>query len=262
MDNRPIGLFDSGVGGLTVLRDLHEILPNESYIYFGDTKNLPYGSKSKDELVQLVKNIFDFFLSKNVKAAIMACNTTSATVYDVLKDDYDFNIYPVIQSSSKSIAEKYSGTMGVLATQATVNSHKYKFELLKFNPALIVVEQACADWVKIVEEGLYDTEGALKSIKNCLIPIQEKGCKNIILGCTHYPYLVPYLKKITGESVQYINPAEFFVKNIISDLAERDLLSSSSTGSEEFFVSSSPKSFVEAAKVFYDVPFLPQIVSL
>ena len=158
MDERAIGVYDSGIGGTTVFKDLEKLLPNENYIYFGDTKNLPYGTKTKSELLKISGSIFDYFKERNVKAVIMACNTTSSNVYDEMKEKYDFELYPIIQVSAKCIAPRYRGKIGVLATIATINSNKYKIELTKNNPSLEVIQQACPDWVKVVESGDYTSE--------------------------------------------------------------------------------------------------------
>ena len=132
MSNRPIGVFDSGVGGLSVFSQLVKLLPDENYIYFGDTINLPYGSKTQDELVEITRKIFDFFKCKNVKAVVMACNTTSALTYEILKPYYDFKIYPIVQTVAKKIATQGHNKIGVFATQGTINSHAYKKEISKY----------------------------------------------------------------------------------------------------------------------------------
>ena len=133
LEELPIGFFDSGVGGLSVYSKFRNILPSENVIYFGDLKNLPYGNKSKDELIGFAKNILDFFQTKNVKAVVIACNTSSALAYESIKKDYDFNIYPIIQSCAKVISSMDIKRIGVFATQGTVNSGAYKKEIIKYN---------------------------------------------------------------------------------------------------------------------------------
>ena len=156
MDNNIIGIFDSGVGGLTVFSKLVKLLPNENYIYYGDTKNIPYGSKTKDELIKLAKNIFDFYAQLNAKAVVMACNTTSATTYEALKNDYDFIIYPVIQVAAKCLAKENLTKLGILSTQATADSNAYKSEIKKHTANIEVFEQGCPGWVQIVENKTFD----------------------------------------------------------------------------------------------------------
>ena len=262
MDERAIGVYDSGIGGTTVFKDLEKLLPNENFIYFGDTKNLPYGTKTKDELLKISDSIFSYFEKQDVKAVVMACNTTSSTVYDEMSAKYDFELYPIIQLSAKCIAPRYSGKIGVLATIATITSNKYKSELLKNNSELEVIQQACPDWVKVVESGIYESTESLEIIKKSLYPLLDKGCKNIILGCTHYPYLLEVLQKLSGNDVNFINPAKDFTNFIVKDLAAKNLLSSKKMFEPRFCVSANPQNFLAASKGFYALKKLPELVSL
>ncbi|HPT42184.1 MAG TPA: glutamate racemase, partial [Candidatus Gastranaerophilaceae bacterium] len=147
MNKKPIAFFDSGVGGITVFKKVKELLPYENYIYFGDLKNLPYGEKTSEELYKFVDNILKFFEKQDVKAVVMACNTTSATVYEKLKDNYGFKIYPIIQASAKEISQIQTKKVGVFATNATIKSGIYAKELKKYNPDLEVFEIATPEWV-------------------------------------------------------------------------------------------------------------------
>lgn len=262
MDKRAIGVYDSGIGGTTVFKDLEILLPNENYIYFGDTKNLPYGTKTKEELLKISNTIFDYFKTKNVKAVVMACNTTSANVYEEMKDKYNFEIYPIIQTASKCLAQRYNGKIGVLATIATINSNKYKIELTKNNPNLEVIQQSCPDWVKVVESGDYYSDKSIAILKKALTPIIESGCKNVILGCTHYPYLTKVLKELTNDKINFINPAKDFIDFIKSDLENKNLLNDKRDFNPQFFVSSNPENFLQASKNFYELKELPQVVSI
>ena len=204
MNNNPIGFFDSGVGGLSVLARFKEILPNENTIYFGDLKNLPYGNKSKDELIGFAKNILDFFKSKNVKAVTIACNTSSALAYDAIKDDYDFKIYPIIQSCAKVISSMDLKRIGVFATQATVNSSAYKRELLNYNNNLEIKEIACPNWVNIVEG--VDNIDIKSDIKLHISEMLEFKPDKIILGCTHYFF-------IKNKIFNHLKPPKFLSGN-------------------------------------------------
>ena len=262
MDERAIGVYDSGIGGTTVFKDLEKLLPNENYIYFGDTKNLPYGTKTKSELLKISGSIFDYFKERNVKAVIMACNTTSSNVYDEMKEKYDFELYPIIQVAAKCIAPRYSGKIGVLATIATINSNKYKIELTKNNPSLEVIQQACPDWVKVVESGDYTSEASTKILLKSLNPIIEAGCKNVILGCTHYPYLTEVLKELSNNKINFINPAQDFINFIKEDLTNKKLLSNKKAYEPKFYVSANPENFMSASKAFYELKALPEVVSL
>ena len=262
MDNRTIGIYDSGIGGITVFHDLKEVLPDESFIYFGDTKNLPYGSKSKAELLKISKAIFDFFAQKNVKALVMACNTTSANVYDEMKGKYPFEIYPLIQTASKCIAERYTGNIGIMATAATVNSNKYREELIKYNPELKIYQQACPELVKMVETNSYKSHENISVIKTYLKPLLDTECANIILGCTHYPYLTGILEDLSNNKVNFINPSKDFVNFIKADLKQKSLLAETQPQKDEFYVSSNPEQFKLSAKSFYALDNEPKLIVL
>ena len=252
MNNSSIGIFDSGVGGLSVFKELYSLLPQENYIYFGDTKNLPYGNKTPDELVNISKSIFDYFKNRDVKAVIMACNTTSAITYDVLKDNYNFKIYPVVQTVAKTIANSDIKKVGVFATKATINSHAYKKNIQANNPNIEVVEIACPEWVNIVENELQNDEKSIENIKMHFDEMMSFNVDKIILGCTHYPFLLNVLKQFAPEDL-FINPAKDFVNYIISDLKNDNLLNEEDVQEPKFLVSSAPEQFKSSAKLFFDV---------
>ena len=258
----PIGFFDSGVGGLTVLKQFRNLLPSEDCLYFGDTKNMPYGEKSEKELIEFADRIFKFFEQKQVKAVVMACNTTSAVTYEKLKDKYNFKIYPIIQSVTKLLASKPVKRIGILATHATINSHAYKNGIKKYNPDMEVFEIACPGWVKIVENGLENNKQSLCEIKNKLDEMLSFNPEKIVLACTHYPYLLPQLSMFADRSL-FIDPSKAFAEFIKEDLQKSGMLSNSKTeGREEFFVSASPKNFKSAASIFYNISTKPELVDL
>ena len=259
LNNAPIGFFDSGVGGVTVFEQVKKLLPYENYIYFGDTKNMPYGEKTPEQLLGFARGIFDFFQKKGVKAVVMACNTTSAVVYDRIKNDYPFEIYPIIQPVTRKIAGLPVKKIGVFATKATVNSHCYKTELQKNNPDIQVKEIACPGWVKIVENGEENTDAAYLSVKEKIEEMLEFSPEKIILGCTHYPYLLKVLTRFAPEEV-FINPSIEFAHIIQKDLVGKNLLNPQSTeGNEEFYVSTNPEKFKKSASLFYEIKTLPRL---
>ena len=258
--NNSIGFFDSGVGGLSVLSRFKKELPNENTIYFGDTIHLPYGNKTKDELIGYAKNILDFFNSKGVKAVVIACNTSSAQAYDTVKDIYPFTIYPIIQCCAKGVADMGVKRVGVFATEATVNSGKYSDELKKYNPNMKVKEIAAKNWVGIVEGVQKQREENIKNIEYEIEEMLEFRPDKIILGCTHYPYLMSEFSKYAPKEL-FIDPAEIFVSYIKEDLAKKGLLNTSQeTGAEQFFVSSNPEGFVKNAELFYKLHTLPVLI--
>lgn len=237
-------------------------MPFEDCIYFGDTKNMPYGEKSKEQLIEFSYKIFKFFEKQNVKAVVMACNTTSSQAYEALKDKFNFKIYPVTQSVTNVLAKLPIERIGVFATHATINSHAYANGIKKLNPHMTVTEMACPDWVRIVEDKTGDTPQSIEKIKSKMDEMLLYKPQKIVLGCTHYPYLLEQLKTFADVDT-FINPAISFVQFIKEDLAKSGLLTDKTTsGYEEFYVSAAAKSFQEAGSMFYEIKSLPEIINL
>ena len=244
-----IGLLDSGVGGLSVLKRLVDIMPDRNYIFFGDTKNVPYGTKTSEEIYSYTKKILEFFITKNVKNVVFACNTTSAVAYDELNKYFSskLNIFPLIQAVAPYSVEglKDDDTIAVFATRATINSHKYKKEIEKINPKINVLELDCTGFVEIVENRLYKDSASINLIKSKLDIVKKHNAKRVILGCTHYPYLEHIFKSILN--VEYFDPAislAQIVKNQIGDCAKGN--------DKKIFVSKDPENFIKSSKMFFD----------
>ncbi|MBQ3641308.1 glutamate racemase [bacterium] len=252
MDNKPIGIFDSGVGGLSVFNRLIKLLPNENYIYFGDTLNLPYGDKTKEQLIEISRGIFDFFASQKVKAVVMACNTTSAITYEIFKDVYNYKIYPVVQTMAREIAFSNYKRIGVFATNATINAHAYRKNINAFNTNIEVYEMACPEWVQIVENNIINEEKSINDIKKYIVEMLKSNPDKIILGCTHYPYLIEALSRYADKNL-FLNPADCVAEFVAEDLKANSLLSDNTCGSTKFYVSSNPEQFINSSKLFFDV---------
>lgn len=262
LNNQPIAFFDSGVGGLTVFEKLKKIMPNEDFLYFGDTKNMPYGEKTKEELIEFADKIFKFFAAKNVKAVVMACNTTSSVTYDVLKDNYGYKVYPIIQLVGKTLAELPIKKIGIMATRATINSGAYEREINKHNSDIQVFSKACPGWVKIVEGKKENCIESIALIEKDLKEMLENKPEKIVLGCTHYPYLLDILSQFAPREM-FIDPSVYFAENIKEDLKNNKLLNdNTSNGFEKFYVSSAPLNFKEAGSMFYEIKELPELVNL
>lgn len=258
--NKPVGFFDSGVGGLSVYSVFKKILPNENTLYYGDLKNMPYGSKSKEELESFARKILNFYKQQDVKAVVIACNTSSATVYDTIKDDYEFKIYPIIQSCAKVIATMGITKIGVFATPATIRSNAYSYELKKYDENISVKSIECPLWTNFVENNAINSKECLADIENKINEIKLFNPEKIILGCTHYPYLMNHLTKFYPKN-QYIDPAEIFVKFIKEDMESSGIINTSNVkGYEKFYVSANPDIFVNNAKLFYKLDKLPELV--
>lgn len=259
-NNSPIAFFDSGIGGLTVLNKVRAILPNEKVLYYGDTLHMPYGEKTKEELLEYSDNIFRFFEEKGAKAVVMACNTTSSVIYEDVKNKYNFKLYPIVQSVSKILAGLNVEKLGIFATRATIESGAYQKEIAKYNPDMQVFGQYCSNWVHIVEENSMNTDKNRVIIKNDLEKMLRNCPEKIVLGCTHYPFLTGVLSKFVPASM-FIDPAVDFANFIKTDLEVNGLLCSDNTAVEEFYVSSNPELFQSSAKMFYEVKDLPQLLT-
>lgn len=260
-DNRPIAFFDSGVGGLTVFEKVKKILPDENFLYFGDTKNMPYGEKTESQLITFADRIFKFFEEKNAKAVVMACNTTSAITYEKLKNNYNFKIFPIIQSVCKTLARMPDvKKLGVIATPATVNSHAYSREIAKYNQDIQIFELAAPKWVRIVEEHRINQPQSIEQIEEILDIMQDFNPDKIVLACTHYPYLLNVLKKFIARD-KFIDPSIYFAQNIKNYLTEHNMLNNHFEY-EKFFVSSNPENFKTASELFYKLQELPALVNL
>ncbi len=256
----PIAFFDSGVGGLTVLNKVRLLLPNENFIYYGDTLHVPYGEKTKEQLLEYSLKILDFFESKNCKAVVMACNTTSSVIYEDIKDKYNFKLYPIVQSVTKILSKMPITRLGVFATSATVSSNVYQNEIAKYNPNIKVYAQHCPGWVKIVENNLLNDKDSISIIKNDLEKMLVNNPEKIVLGCTHYPFLLKILSQYASESL-FIDPAIYFAEFIKNDLKNSDLLNHAKSAAEEFYVSSNPLNFQTAAKLFYNIKNEPRLLT-
>ncbi|MCM1265453.1 MAG: glutamate racemase [Candidatus Gastranaerophilales bacterium] len=254
-----VAFFDSGVGGLTVYAKFKKLLPTENCIYFGDLAHLPYGNKTKEELISYSRSIFDFFKSKNVKAVVMACNTSSAATYSTISKEYDFKIYPIIQSCAKVISSLDITRLGIFATESTINSGVYESEIHKYNQHIKTFSQSCPKWVNIVESNTQNHPENIEVIKSDLTKMLTNNPDKIILGCTHYPYLLDVLSKFTKKD-KFIDPADYFVEFIKSDLTDSNLLNTqTANGTEEFYVSANPEQFKIASKMFYNVESVTNI---
>ena len=206
--NCPIGVFDSGVGGLSVLKELLKELPNEQFLYFGDTLRVPYGDKNLDELVECTRRILDFFKTKNVKCVIVACNTCSANTIELVKDEYDFEILGLIEPAAKYISSFNVKKIGLIATTATVKSNAYARAIKPFG--IEVFSQSCPRLVKIVESGKIDSQEAQIALSEYLKPLLEENIEKLILGCTHYPFLIPTMLECV-EKLEVCSPGELCI---------------------------------------------------
>lgn len=206
--NAPIGVFDSGVGGLTVAREIMRQLPNERIVYFGDTARLPYGSKSPETITRFSRQIARFLQSQNVKAIVIACNSASACALDALEEEVELPIIDVVRPGAKTAMEAtHNGKIGVIATEATVKSGIYKRYIEEHDKGVSVIGKACPLFVPLVEEGLWEDPVTDEIARRYLSELIDIDIDTLILGCTHYPLIRSTVGKIMGDRVTLVNPA-------------------------------------------------------
>lgn len=241
-----IGIFDSGVGGLTVLREIYRQIPNESVIYFGDTARLPYGSRSPEEILYFVRQILTWMESQGVKMVMMACNTSSALALDTVQQEYSFPILGLIKPGAQAAARR-GRRIGIIATQATVYSNAYLDAIQELDSTCQVLQVGCPEFVPIVEQNLIKQPYALKTAQKYLDPLVEAKVDTLVYGCTHYPHLAPVLQALLPPAVHYVDPAIHMVAAATKELDALGLRSNSPAWSTEFYVSGQPQEFKRLA---------------
>ena len=244
----PIGVFDSGVGGLTVAREIMRQLPPERIIYFGDTARVPYGSKSKETIIRYSRQIIHFLESKGVKAIVVACNTASAFALETIRPEMKIPIIGVVRPGAKVAAETtVNGKIGVIGTEGTIGSRIYTETIQQHNPDAVVLGKACPVFVPLVEEGWLKDPVTIEVAKRYLEFFQKSDIDTLILGCTHYPLLRSTIRNIMGEKVNLVNPAYETAQGLKRLLAEHQLTNDGLEPTEatmyQFYVSDAAEKF-------------------
>ena len=258
MDSRPLGVFDSGVGGLTVVREIMRRLPSESIIYFGDTARVPYGTKSADTIRRYSVQVADFLLSKNVKAIVVACNTASALALEILRYRYKLPIIGVIEPACRlAVSGSDRGRIGVIGTEATVRSGAYPAAIKKISSRAAVTTRACPLLVPLAEEGRLSGNVTEAVLKDYLKGMRGGRLDTLILGCTHYPLLAPAIKKVVGKTVTVVDSATAVVSELRKVLSSGGLAASPAGKHppHRFYVSDSPERFAKMGKRFLRARF-------
>jgi glutamate racemase len=240
----PIGVFDSGVGGLTVLKALQQKLPHESFLYFGDTAHVPYGDRPPHEIQSLSRQILDWFVQQPVKMAIMACNTSSALALDAVRQEFSIPILGVILPGAKA-AVKQGRRIGVIATPATVASDCYRKAILEINPEIEVFQVACPEFVPLIESNQISHPQTRTIVLNRLQPLMDAGIDTLVYGCTHYPHLDAVIQSLLPSGITLVDPAVHMAAAAAQEL-ELQLLTlkrSQVSPYTYFFVSGCPEQF-------------------
>lgn len=251
----PIGVFDSGVGGLTVAKEIMQNLEKEKIVYFADSARIPYGSKSKDTVLKFSRQISRFLQTKNVKAIVIACNTASAFAFEELEKELDIPVIGVVQPGARAAAaQTRNKKVGVIGTVGTVNSKLYARFIQKENPEIEVFGRACPLFVPLVEEEMATDSVTVTMAKRYLQTLMENNIDTLVLGCTHYPLLKETIQGVVGDNVTLVNPAHETVLELKKMLGDKGLLADSNDKKRhEFYVSDAPDTFNHAAKKILDL---------
>ena len=245
MDTRPIGVFDSGVGGLTVVKQIMKVLPHENIVYFGDTARVPYGTKSKEAVTKYSKQNVRFLRSKDVKAIIVACNTASSNSLDALRETFDIPLFGVVVPGvEEALRSTKNKRVGVIGTAGTVRSGAYERMLRERDAEIRIFSKACPLFVPLAEEGWTDNEVAHQAAKRYLTELVELGIDSLVLGCTHYPLLKRCIGTTVGEEIRLVDPAKATAQHMMAFLREHDLLNETGQpGLKQFYLSDSTDTF-------------------
>lgn len=264
----PIGVFDSGVGGLTVAREIMRQLPNESIVYFGDTARVPYGSKSETTIIRYSRQIIRFLLTKEVKAIVIACNTASALALDAVRKEFKIPIIGVVAPGARAAREEtINKKIGVIGTEATVKSEIYKKLIQAEDSQISVSGRACPLFVPLVEEGFAKHKITREVIDIYLSDMRESDIDTLILGCTHYPLLRSTIREYMGEKIHLVNPAYETAMDLKRLLEEEEMLRDAPVNGQEehgeysFYVSDAADKFKQFANSIlpYDIETTKQI---
>jgi len=251
MNNNPIGIFDSGIGGLTVAREIVKLLPNESIIYIGDTARVPYGPRSKAVIAKFAKELANFLLKRHVKYLVVACNTISATCLDEIKAISPVPVLGVVEPTiERAVKTTKIGRIGIIGTVGTINSGTYDKKIHEINPKIEVDSASCPLFVPFAEEGL-DTHKATKLIaKDYLRDLKKRRIDTLILACTHYPLLKSVIQEAMGIKVTLVDSAKPTAEKLKKSLEENNLLSDKKT-KYEFYVTDAPERVLRVANRFF-----------
>ena len=257
MDQRPIGVFDSGMGGLTALRELRQILPGEELIYFGDTGRVPYGGRGRETILRYARQDVSFLCSFDLKAVVVACGTVSANALTELKAENDLPIFGVVGPAARAAVEATRNRrVGLIGTAASIRSGAYEREMEAIDPGVAVVSLACPLFVPLVENGRFRPGDPVAYLvaREYLTPLKEAGVDTLVLGCTHYPLLAEVIGAIMGPGVTLIDSGAACADYAGAWLRERDLLARRDVGACRYFVSDSTQDFARLASIFLGQP--------
>jgi len=248
---QPIGIFDSGLGGLTVTRAIRNHLPEERIIYYGDTARVPYGAKSRDTIIAFTRDALQFFAHHDVKCVVIACNTASALALDAVREEVDVPLLGVIEPGAQAaVAATRVRKVGVIGTTATIASDVYAHAIRRLDEHITVYSQPCPLFVPLVEEGWIEREATRLIVEEYLQPLRTARVDTLVLGCTHYPLLAGVLQAYMGPEVTLVDSAQTCAVQLDALLTQHGLRASGGTGEETFFVTDMAARFSELGARF------------
>lgn len=243
-NENPIGLFDSGIGGTSIWREVHALLPNENTIYLADSKNAPYGLKSKEEIIALSCKNTEFLLDKNCKIIVVACNTATTNAIKELRVKYDVCFIGIEPAIKPAALQSKTHTIGILATKGTLNSELFH-KNVENHPEVKIIEQIGHGLVQLIENGAINSPEMVELLKSHLTPMIEKNIDYLVLGCSHYPYLIPQIQKIIPSHIKIIDSGEAVAKQTQKILEQHNLLNLSTEKSSQIFYTNSEPEVLE-----------------
>lgn len=263
MDPRPIGVFDSGLGGLTAVRQLMDQLPGEDIIYFGDTARVPYGTRAQETIVKYVRQDIRFLLSQDIKAIVIACNTADTAARRLVTAEYDLPIFGVVEPAARqAVRWTRNGRIGLIGTAATIRSGAYGRIIARQDPAAQLRQVACPLYVPMVEGGRFRPGDRVAELvtQEYLEPLKQWGCDTLVLGCTHYPLLWDVIGAYMGPEVRLINSGREAAKDVAEGLGQAGLLAPPGrTGTCRYYVSEAAEDFSQLASTFLERDVAAQV---
>lgn len=256
MDKRPIGVFDSGIGGLTIVKEIMDMLPEEDIIYFGDTARVPYGTKSKETVTKFSIQCIKFLLEKGVKAIVIACNTASASSLDAVQQSFDLPIVGVVEPGARTACDvTKSGKIGIIGTEGTVSSGAYEKAILGIDHNIDMILRPCPLFVPLAEEGWQDTDIAFLTAEKYLLDFKGSGIDALVMACTHYPLFEKTISKIMGEGIKLVNPA-YETARVLEHMINFNGLKNERPHKAEYkyYVSDNPVKFKQVGENFLNKP--------
>ncbi|REE80745.1 glutamate racemase [Lutibacter oceani] len=246
MSNQPIGLFDSGIGGTSIWKEVIKLLPNENTIYLADSKNAPYGEKNTEEIIELAKKNTEFLISKGCKLIIVACNTATTNAIDFLRKNYPIPFIGIEPAIKPAALLSKTGAIGILATKGTLTSKLFEKTAKEYTKNITTIEQEGEGLVPLIESGKLNSPEIKKLLHKYLKPMLKFNIDHLVLGCTHYPYLIPQIKEILGSTVNIIDSGQAVAKQTKAVLEKNNLLATSTLKTSYHFFTNGKKEVLES----------------